>query len=170
VIPLPEQPEAEPPRIDGRQTRGERNGGILSAIGWLENPQQARGALVRPAWRRRPRAGYTHNGVGKYHGTYWAIFAVKLGNGDALDTLVKLITSHQAKFKAGYGPPRSYDAIEIQQAMAESGNAEKEFELAESLEERGELPEAISWYQKAALQDHEGARRALTRLKVSDEQ
>ena len=39
--------------------------------------------------------------------TYWAIFAAKLGSGNVMETLFQLMSSYQAKFKAGYGPPTS---------------------------------------------------------------
>jgi hypothetical protein len=96
--------------------------------------------------------------------TFWSIFAAKLGNGTGVDTLYKLISSRQAVFKSGYGPLDSFDAIILVRRLAESGDTDKQAELANILERSGGLTEAIVWYRRAAENGNSDARRALVRL------
>jgi TPR repeat protein len=54
--------------------------------------------------------------------TYWAIFAIKLGDGRGVDTLDQLMSSNEAKFKVGYGPPRSFDIAVLKQTMTQGSD------------------------------------------------
>jgi TPR repeat protein len=96
--------------------------------------------------------------------TRWAIIGIKLGSGDALDTLIDLMSSGEAVFKGGYEPSDSFDKGKLFQLGAENGDAEKQYQYARYLEQHGQLSEAVSWYSKAATNDNSDAVDALSRL------
>jgi TPR repeat protein len=97
--------------------------------------------------------------------TYWAIYAAKLGNARGLSILADLIASGRARFKPGYGPPDSFDILEIREKLAEGADATAAFKLAKDFEARGNRSKAVSWYQRAASKGHSEAEEALQRLK-----
>ena len=71
-------------------------------------------------------------------------------------------TTHTATSKPASSPMT--DAPQAFRAMAETGDADDQFALAEEFVKRQNSPEAISWYKKAAAQGHPSAKRALDRL------
>jgi TPR repeat protein len=121
---------------------------------------------------------YLHGrGIPKDHerATYWFIFAAKLDHGLALLRLREMISAGTAKFRAGYGPQRPDEEMQLVRALAVGGDAEAQYEFGLVLERdaaRGKpgatLAEAIAWYRKAAAQGHRDARRALRRLGASE--
>jgi TPR repeat protein len=98
--------------------------------------------------------------------TYFAIFGAQLGSDHATDTLYELISSNHAAFKVGYGPPASFDSVELAKLLATSGGAKEQVKLAKILEARGNLTEARFWYSKAAENGDTEAKDALKRLEV----
>jgi TPR repeat protein len=96
--------------------------------------------------------------------TYWAIFAAKFDIGSGFLTLYDLISSGQAVFKNGYGPPGSFDETDMIRPMAEKGDVASEVRLASNLEKRGLLEEAKLWYSMAAEKGDSTAQDALKRL------
>lgn len=96
--------------------------------------------------------------------TYWAIFGTKLNNADAAGTLADLIRTGNAVFKSGYGPQTSSGEVDLLRVLAGTGEAAREFQLGQALEQDGNLTEATTWYRKAAAQDYQEAQDALDRL------
>ncbi|MBZ9919994.1 MULTISPECIES: tetratricopeptide repeat protein [unclassified Mesorhizobium] len=129
---------------------------FLKGIEWSANPYAAE-KLAENYLREQ--------GVGKNvdQALYWAIFAARLGNTEAVDLIYEIeATTDQVKL-AELGLDLKLIVGQLK-ASADTGNEYSQYYLGQILESQGKIDEALVLYRNAADQGLQQATNALDRL------